>query len=281
MPTMDLKDLQDLPPWEWPEDTPALLHRSLTDKSASADDRLLAVQLAGETEMSDALADALLTVISDTGAAEALRANAAIALSPVLEEADINEFDDPDAVSISERTFTAIADTLRAVHEDAATPLEVRRRALEAAVRAPQDWQPAAIRAALGQQAESWQLTAVFCMRFVPGFAAEIVAALESEHPQIRCEAILAAGAWQLESAFDQVAAVLRSKTADKPLLLAAIEAAPSIRPAEATELLGELLDAKDPDIALAAEEALAMAEAMGEEPGDDDMDFDDDDDLD
>jgi hypothetical protein len=281
MPTMDLKDLQDLPPWEWPEHTPALLHRSLTDKSASADDRLLAVQLAGETEMSDALADALLTVISDTGAAEALRANAAIALSPVLEEADINEFDDPDAVSISERTFTAIADTLRAVHEDPATPLEVRRRALEAAVRAPQDWQPAAIRAALGQQAESWQLTAVFCMRFVPGFAAEIVAALESEHPQIRCEAILAAGAWQLESAFDQVAAVLRSKTADKPLLLAAIEAAPSIRPAEATELLGELLDAKDPDIALAAEEALAMAEAMGEEPGDDDMDFDDDDDLD
>ena len=276
---MDLKALQDLPPWEWPDDTTALLQRSLADKTASADDRLLAVRLAGETEMSDALADALLAVVRDGEAAEELRADAAIALSPVLEEADINEFDDPDAVSISERTFIAIADTLRAVHEDAAAPLEVRRRALEAAVRAPQAWQEAAIRAALGQQAESWQLTAVFCMRFVQGFDAEIVAALASEHPQIRCEAVLAAGAWQLQSAFDQVAAILRSKTSEKPLLLAAIEAAPSIRPEEAPELLSGLLDAKDPDIALAAEEALAMAEAIGTEPADDDIDFEDDED--
>jgi hypothetical protein len=275
---MDLKALQDLPPWEWPDDTPALLQRSLTDNRASADDRLLAVQLAGETEMSDALADALLAVISDAGAAEALRATAAIALSPVLEEADVDDFDDPDTVLISERTFIAIADTLHTVHEDADAPMEVRRRALEAAVRAPQAWQQAAIRAALGQQNELWQLTAVFCMRFVQGFDAEIIAALASEHPQIRCEAVLAAGAWQLEGAFDQVAALIRSQTPDKALLLAAIEAAPSIRPEEAPELLEGLLDATDPDIALAAEEALAMAEATGTEPADDDMDFDDDD---
>jgi hypothetical protein len=275
MPSMDLKALQELPPWEWPEGTGALLQRSLTDKSVSAADRLLAVRLAGETEMTDALAHALLAVISDTEAAEELRADAAIALSPVLEEADINEFDDPDAVSISERTFIAISETLRAVHEDAAAPLEVRRRALEAAVRAPQPWQPAAIRAALGQNDKSWRLTAVFCMRFVQGFDAEIMAALASEHPHIRCEAVLAAGAWQLQDAFDAVAGLVRSPTSDKRLLLAAIEAAPSIRPEEAQTLLAELLGSKDQDIALAAEEALAMADAMDSEVGDD---FDDED---
>jgi hypothetical protein len=269
---MDLKTLQDLPPWEWPDNSAALLQRCLVDKAASADERLLAVRLAGESVMSDALADALLVVIGDAAAAEELRADAAIALSPVLELADTDGFDDPDAVSISEPTFIAIGDMLRAVHEDATAPREVRRRALEAGVRAPRDWQPAAIRAALAQPDQAWQLTAVFCMRFVQGFEAEILAALASQHPQMRCEAVLAAGAWQLQDAFDHVAAILRSKTADKPLLLAAIEAAPSIRPNEAPELLARLLEAKDEDIALAAEEALAMAEAM-----DDDMDFEDD----
>ena len=257
---MDLKSLQALAPWEWPDDTAALLQRSLADKAANADDRLLAVRLAGMSAMTDALADALLAVISDAEAAEGLRAEAAIALSPVLEEADT---DDPDDVSISERTFIAIDDTLRAVHEDRNAPQEVRRRALEAAVRAPQAWQTAAIRAALGQNDEAWQLTAVFCMRFVRGFDAEIITALASKHPQIRCEAVLAAGAWELQAAFDSVAALIRSKKTDKLLLLAAIEAAPSIRPDEAGTLLAELLQSTDPDIVLAAEEALAMAEAM------------------
>jgi len=257
---MDLKSLQALAPWEWPDDTAALLQRSLADKAANADDRLLAVRLAGMSAMTDALADALLAVISDAEAAEGLRAEAAIALSPVLEEADT---DDPDDVSISERTFIAIGDTLRAVHEDRNAPQEVRRRALEAAVRAPQAWQTAAIRAALGQNDEAWQLTAVFCMRFVRGFDAEIITALASKHPQIRCEAVLAAGAWELQDAFNSVAALIRSKKTDKLLLLAAIEAAPSIRPDEAGTLLAELLQSTDPDIVLAAEEALAMAEAM------------------
>jgi hypothetical protein len=251
---MDLKALQGLAPWERPNDSAALLQRSLGDKATSADDRLLAVQLAGESEMSDALAEALLAVIRDADAPEELRADAAIALSPVLEAADTDEFDDPDDVSISESTFIAIGDTLRAVHEDRNAPREVRRRALEAAVRAPQTWQTAAIRAALGQQDESWQLTAVFCMRFIRGFDTEILGALSSQHPQIRCEAVLAAGAWQLQGAYDRVAALIRSETTDKLLLLAAIEAAPSIRPEEAPALLAELLNATDPDIALAAE---------------------------
>ena len=65
-------------------------------------------------------------------------------------------------------------------------------------------------------------------MRFVRGFDAEIIAALASKHPQIRCEAVLAAGAWELQDAFDSVAALIRSKKTDKLLLLAAIEAAPA-----------------------------------------------------
>jgi hypothetical protein len=278
---MKLRTLEKLPPWEWPDGAAALLQRGLTDATASVEDRLLAAQLAGESAMSDALAEALLAVVRDATEPEALRAAAAIALSPVLEEADTNGYDDTDEVSISEPTFIAIRAALRAVHDDASAPQEVRRRALEAAVRAPLDWHVPAIRRALDQKNELWQLTAVFCMRFVRGFDAQIVEALDSQHPQIRCEAVLAAGAWQLDAAFDRVAALIRSAGADKTLLLAAIEAAPSIRPQEASELLAELLQAPDPDIVLAAEEALAMAEAMEGDFAEDDMEFEDADDED
>jgi hypothetical protein len=278
---MKLRNLEKLPPWEWPDGAAALLQRSLTDATASAEDRLLAAELAGESAMSDALAEALLAVVRAAGEPEALRAAAAIALSPVLEEADTNGYEDSDEVSISESTFIAIRDALRAVHDDASAPKEVRRRALEAAVRAPLDWHVPAIRSALDQQDELWQLTALFCMRFVRGFDAEILAALDSRHPQIRCEAVLAAGEWQLDAAYDRVAALIRSDRADKTLLLAAIEAAPSIRPEAAPELLSQLLQAQDPDIVLAAEEALAMAEAMaGDFADDDDTDFADDEEL-
>jgi hypothetical protein len=48
--------------------------------------------------------------------------------------------------------------------------MKVRRRVLEASVRAPQDWHQEAIREAYSSGDESWRLTAVFCMRFVRGF---------------------------------------------------------------------------------------------------------------
>jgi hypothetical protein len=53
---------------------------------------------------------------------------------------------------------------------DASVPTDVRRRILEASVRAPQDWHRDAIRAAYASDDDVWRLTAVFCMRSVRGF---------------------------------------------------------------------------------------------------------------
>ena len=59
------------------------------------------------------------------------------------------------------------------------------------------------------------------------------------------------------------VSALLSSPETDKELLLAAIDSAVSIRPAEAALALDGLLEHDDQDIVDATYEALQMAEAM------------------
>jgi hypothetical protein len=148
----------------------------------------------------------------------------------------------------------------------------VRQRILEASVRAPQAWHRAAIRAAYGSGDEAWRLTAVFCMRFVRGFEEQILEALASMNPDIHYEAVVAAGNWGLDAAWLPIAALVASRKTEKPLLLAAIEAAASIRPHEALEILDDLADSDDEDIAAAVDEAMAMAEGDSVE---DDLDDD------
>jgi HEAT repeat protein len=146
---------------------------------------------------------------------------------------------------------------------------------LEASVRAPQEWHPDAIRAAYSSEDEAWRLTAVFCMRYVRGFDAQILEALESENPDIHYEAVCAAGNWGVEAAWPRIAALVVSGETDKPLRLAAIEAVASIRPQEAPEILEDLTDSEDEDIVEAAYEALAMAEGQSDESDEEDEDDD------
>ena len=149
---------------------------------------------------------------------------------------------------------------------DADVPQEVRRRILEAAVRAPQDWHQDAIREAYSSADESWRLTAVFCMRFIRGFNDQILEALESENHDIHYEAVCAAGNWEVDAAWSHIAGLVTTEEPDKPLLLAAIDAVASIRPQEAAEILTDLMDSEDEDIAEAILEALAMAELPWED---------------
>src|SRR5262249_22810789 len=118
------------------------------------------------------------------------------------------------------------------------------------------------------------RLTAFFCMRFVRGFAEQILEALASTNPDIQYEAVVAAGNWGLNAAWPHLAALVSSGETDKPLLLAAIEAAAAIRPHEAREILAALADSDDEDIAAAVDEAMAMAE--GNSVDNDDLDDDD-----
>ena len=273
---MDLKIVKETPPWEWPEDAGKMFLRVLRDDEADESERLLAAELAGDTTViDDELADALLSIVSSGGEAERLRATAAISFGPALELADEEGFDDFGDAPISEVTFDKIQESLGTLYGDTGVPKEVRRRILEASVRAPLDWHEDAIRAAYANDDEDWKLTSVFCMCWVDGFEDQILEALKSENSEIHFQAVCAAGAREIDAAWPHVAALVSEQGDDKDLLLAAIDAAAGIRPDEAGTILVDLTEDEDGDIAEAAREAMAMAEiAAGDEYDDLDDDF-------
>jgi len=275
---MDLRTLQDTPSWAWPEGAGKMFLGILRDEKADESERLLAAELAGDfTVINDELADALLAIACKGDEPEDLRERAAISLGPAFESADIDGFDDPDFVPISEQTFSRIQKTLRRLYMDAGVPKEVRRRILEASVRAPQAWHRNAVRAAYSSGDEDWRLTAVFCMRFVQGFENQILESLDSRDSDIHYEAVCAAGNWEIDAAWSHIAGLVTTEETDKFLLLAAIDAVASIHPQEAPEILVDLIDSEDEDIVEAAYEAMNMAEALaGEDWDDDDDDYDD-----
>lgn len=270
---MDLKLLEATPPWEWPEDADKMLLEILAADQVDASERLLAAELAGDyTVINDELVDALLSVIQGDDESEELRGKAAISLGPVLEHAYIDGFDDPDDVPISEETFGKTRETLRRLYRDSAVPKNVRRRILEASVRAPQEWHQDVIRAAYAGDDEDWRLTAVFSMRWVHGFDKQILEALESSNQDIHYEAVCAAGSWEVDGAWPHVSRLVSRPGTDKPLLLAAIDAVVGIRPQEAGMLLVDLIDSDDEDIVDAVHEAMAMAAALAGDEFDDEL---------
>ena len=261
----DLTSLLDTPPWDWPDQAGQHFLQVLTQPHAALSDRLVAAELAGDdTVVNEELAQALLAVVRSAEEPTALRARAALSLGPVLEQADTEGGEDPEEMPITEPTFRQIQHTLQTLYQDPRVPKEVRRRVLEASIRAPQSWHTAALREAYASRDPEWRLTAVFAMRWVPGFREQILDALASADRAIRSEALEAAGNWELDEAWPHVASLLQDGTTPKALLLSAIGAAAAIRPAEAESLLLPLAEAEDEEIAEAAEEAMAFC---GEDP--------------
>ncbi len=258
---MDLRYLNDVAPWDWPENAREALLRVLDDHTADESDRRLAAGLAGNlTVVNEDIATALLSILRDEQESDNLRATAACSLGPALEHMEVFGFEDPDDILLPETMFHDIQQTLHRLYSEERVSKELRRRSLEAAVRAPQDWQEGAIRAAYASDDEQWRLTAVFGMRFVGGFDQQILEALNSDNSDIGFQAVCAAGNWGIDAAWPQVAALVTAEQTDKPLLLAAIDAVAGIRPQEAAELLGELACSEDEEVADAACEALALA---------------------
>lgn len=272
---IDLELWSAIPPWEWTEEVAQRLIEVLRDDAAPEEERLLAAQMAGESAVvDDEIVDALLSVVEDANAAEELRGRAAIALGPTLEEADVEGFDGLGEPPISEQSFQQIQRSLRRVYDDHAAPKIVRRRVLEASVRAPQSWHHDAVDAAYASDDPLWKLTAVFSMRWVDGFDEQILEALDSDDEQIRYEAVCAAGDAELEAAWPRIEELLTSEGTERGLLLAAIEAAAGVRPEEAESLLIELIDSEDEDIAETAHEALAAMGSFVQPIDDDDDDY-------
>jgi hypothetical protein len=281
---MDLKTLGIIPPWEWPEDAAETILKVLQDIRAGETDRSLAVELAGDSVVvDDDLCDALLSILTASGESEELRTKAAISLGPALEEADMDdleedEFEEDGFSPISGQTFEKIQATLYRLFSDESVPKELRRRILEASVRAPQEWHKNAVRDAYSSDEENWKLTAVFCMRYIRGFDKSILESLDSDDPEIHCEAVCAAGNWGVIDAWPHIAALIGSRKTEKDLLLAAIEAASYIHPLEVPGIVGHLLESKDEDIREAAHDAITMSEGTwGDDEIDDEVDDGDD----
>ena len=184
--TQHLKTLQEIPPWEWPEATGEIFLSVLHDEQATESDQLIAAEMAGEfSVINDELADALIAILRRSDKSEELRGKAAIALGPALEGFDLEGFDEDGDPPIAEPTFNTIQESLRTIYLDADhVPRDVRRRILEASVRAPQDWHRDAVRAAFSSDDEEWRLTAVFCMRYIDGFDERILEALSSKNEE-------------------------------------------------------------------------------------------------
>ncbi len=263
---MNIKMLQSTPPWEWPEETDKFLLEILKNDQSDESERLLAAEFAGDyVVVNNELSEALLSIVANDQQDPELRGRAAISLGVPLEHTDTMGFDDPDDVLISEELFLRIQQTLRNLYMDSGTADVLRRKILEASVRAPQDWHRQAVQEAYASGDESWIQTAVFCMRYIRGFEPQILESLDSKHIGIHYQAVSAAGIWQIDAAWPQITALIRSSDTEKPLLLAAIESAASIRPQEAAEVLGDFIDSEDEDIAEAVFEALSTAEMLEE----------------
>lgn len=272
---MKLTVLEEIAPWDWPEDAGETILQALKNDRADAPERLLAAELAGNfVAINDELVHALLEILHRSGEPDELRGRAAISLGPILEEADIDGFDDLDDLAISEVTFNQIQESFRRLYADSDVSKHVRRRILEASIRAPQDWHHDAVREAYASDDQDWKLTAVFSMRWVRGFEDQILESLDSENEHIQYEAIWAAGNWGLDAAWHHVSQLVKSKSkeTDKGLLLASIDAVAKLRPEEASTILYALTEDEDEDedIVEAAHEALAMADASSSDEFDD-----------
>ncbi len=257
-----LTTLEDIPPYEWPEDARDTLLSILQDKHASQNDRVLAASLAGDyTVIDDGVAEILLEVMENNAEPEELRGQSAISFGAAFETADSGDLDGFEDSPISKRIFDKIRKAMRDHYLDAATPKYVRRRILEASVRAPEKWHPDTIRAAYASDDEEWRLTAVFAMRFIRGFDTEILESLEDENPDILFEAVCAAGSNEVQAAWPHLVKLLQSKKTDKDLLLAAIDSAATVNPEEAEGFLSEFMQSEDEDIAEVAHGAFLLSQ--------------------
>lgn len=261
---MDLSYFQANPPWEWPENAGEFLYNIFQDQQAELEDRLLAAEFAGDmVVISDEIARALLSIVADESEDEELRGQAAISLGPILEHTDLEGFDDPEEIYITEQTFDQIKSTFAKLYQDESVPKQLRRKILEISVRASQDWPKEAVRAAYQSEDQDWKLTAVFCMQYLSGFEHEILESLNSENEDIHYFAVRAAGNWELDKAWQHIADLASSEQTEKELRLAAIEDLASIKPDESIDILMELTNSEDEDIVDCAHESLAMAKGF------------------
>lgn len=225
-------------------------------------------------QMNDEIAQAFLE-IAKQGTDDRVRADTIIGLGPIIEEAGL-DYTDTDSDDLGEmgpgiarRTLETIQRELRTIFEDESQPKLVRRSALEALVRDPQQWHADAIRKLIANNDPEWRITGVFAMGYVPGFESDIMAFIQTSEGALLYEAVRAAGRAELTEAVEKLRAIAVDERADSGLRAAAIEALPYIDD-EADELLEDLAEHEDEEIASAAEFALEELSIMAQSEDED-----------
>jgi HEAT repeat protein len=253
--------------WDLPAESRAVLLESLQSDDPAV--RLEAVEMLAHS-IDDTLA-AMALEAARTDAAEEVRAAAASALAPALAAAmAAEEEDDAPASPLSTAAFEATRAGLRHIYYDSASPKEVRRRALESAVQAPEAWQEGAVRAAWASDDVEWRTSALFCMSRLPGFEGEMLDGLRDRQPAVRLEASRAVGDAGLAGAVPRLLALAQAADEDPLVRMAAMESLSRLGAREAIEALRELAELPDPELAFAARAALARLAADLEAEEDD-----------
>lgn len=212
--------------------------------------------------MDDAIARSILDIASSDAAVD-VRGDAIIAFGPVIEISGIDYDDDEDALDydesgnpVSRETFDAIVREIGELYSDETQPKLVRRRALEVLIRDPQPWHAHAVRKHFASPDPEWKRTAVFAMGMISGFDRELVKVVETEDGDLLYEAVRAAGNMEVTGVAHRIRDLAADDDTEPALRFAAIAALPHVD-ADAADVLSELVESDDEDIAEAAEEAL------------------------
>ncbi|MFP4601169.1 MAG: HEAT repeat domain-containing protein [Persicimonas sp.] len=226
----------------------------------------------------DAGARRMLDILTDPEADDELRAQAAIKLGPGLQLCDERIDWEDITLYFGKAAFEEIDQTFRRLYHDASTPKLVRRRILEAAVRAPMDWHEGAVRAALETDDDDWRQTAVFGMGNIPGFEDQLLDIVQRDDLSegVLREAVRAAGARELDKAEPIVRRVALDESRESYTRQLAIEALIWCGNDRSERALEKLKRHSDSDIAEVAEWALGEFRMFRRLP-DDLMGFDDD----
>ncbi|MGI6524535.1 MAG: hypothetical protein ACOX2O_04475 [Bdellovibrionota bacterium] len=249
-----LKLLSTTPPWEWPMDVDKILLSIITDKNTPFSDRLRGVDLAGELSVINLeLVQALQDIISSKDESYELRGAAISSIGAILEEVSsanyLNEitFIDSEEDLIKIEDLLEIRDLLHNIFNDTSEFDETRRRALESAVRTPEEWTKAAVEDAYKSSDVAWKVTALYCMRYLPNFKEEVLAELTSINPEMKRYAVEAVAAHKFQEAWPKLKSIILSEYSDKDLLDSAIYAAVKIK--GSTDLLTELPELNAPEL--------------------------------
>lgn len=231
-----------------------------------------------EDILDDAGAHRMLDILTDSEADPERRGQAAIKLGPGLQLVDERLNWDDITLYFGKATFEKIDQTFRSLYHDPSTPKLVRRRILEAAVRAPMDWHEGAVRAAWETDDDQWRQTALFGMGYIPGFEDQILDILKSDNlsEEILREAVRAAGARGINNAEPIVRRVALDEDVESYTRQLAIEALIWCGNDASERALVKLMDHEDRNIAETAQWALDERRMFAQLP-DPSAEFDDD----